>query len=344
MARRNPRALTLGELVVCVVIVAVLTALAAMAFKTVAYRAEDTVARHALMLMARQGYLLAVMDTHERFDLTHFDAALDDFNGEGAAATSGMWAAGNFTFTSASTGFGEVSRGVTVDGVQAALVMRTASGACASAHVDMAGTMVSFTAPTQDCSAQWLLTASGAVPGPVSDPPPATGDPPNALDPLDAAPGRAPDPPPLPGTSNPGPATPTQPGDAAPPTAALPGAEFGGFEDPVRHHPLLNSANAGQAIPLRFSLGGFVGFDVFAPGSPHAHVVDCESRAEAGDPVPAASPGQSGLSYSGGTGRYQWVWKTESAWAGSCVRLAFEFADGTTAWAYFSFKGRGPRR
>jgi hypothetical protein len=44
------------------------------------------------------------------------------------------------------------------------------------------------------------------------------------------------------------------------------------------------------------------------------------------------------LSYDATTDRYNYVWKTEKAWKGSCRKLAVKFNDGSTYEALFQFK------
>jgi hypothetical protein len=41
----------------------------------------------------------------------------------------------------------------------------------------------------------------------------------------------------------------------------------------VDNLPVLNKANAGQAIPVMFSLGGNKGLDIFAAGYPKSQVI-----------------------------------------------------------------------
>ena len=49
---------------------------------------------------------------------------------------------------------------------------------------------------------------------------------------------------------------------------AVPPVPFSGFEEPVDESPTLNRMHAGRAVPLKFSLGGDRGLDIFAAGSP----------------------------------------------------------------------------
>jgi hypothetical protein len=79
----------------------------------------------------------------------------------------------------------------------------------------------------------------------------------------------------------------------------------------------LNAVNAGRAIPVRFSLGGNQG------------LVDSIEET-----VTATT---SSLSYDATTDRYQFVWKTEKTWAGSCRQLVLKLVDGTLHRANFGF-------
>jgi hypothetical protein len=50
---------------------------------------------------------------------------------------------------------------------------------------------------------------------------------------------------------------------------------FGGFFSPVDNLPTVNVVNAGQAIPVKFSLGGNQGMAIFAAGYPKVVVMAC---------------------------------------------------------------------
>jgi hypothetical protein len=52
---------------------------------------------------------------------------------------------------------------------------------------------------------------------------------------------------------------------------------FSGFFQPVNNLPVLNQANAGRAIPVKFSLSGFQGFDIFAAEYPKSQAIVCDS-------------------------------------------------------------------
>jgi len=111
-----------------------------------------------------------------------------------------------------------------------------------------------------------------------------------------------------------------------------PGAWFFG---PVAPFPAFNTVNAGQSIPLIFSLGGNKGLNIFAPGYPRWQVVPCGSSAAVNGTNPTSSNG--GLSYDPLQDRYTYPWKTEKSWAGSCRQVVVRYTDGITYRANFNF-------
>ncbi|MDX6518057.1 MAG: hypothetical protein QOF50_903 [Gaiellaceae bacterium] len=119
---------------------------------------------------------------------------------------------------------------------------------------------------------------------------------------------------------------------------ARPAYAFAGFFAPVENQPTVNVANPGRAIPVKFSLGGDRGLDVLAPGSPSSQRVTCDTGAPLSSVNETVAANASGLSYDAATGRYQYVWKTEAAWAGTCRELDVRLADGTSHRATFRFK------
>ena len=112
---------------------------------------------------------------------------------------------------------------------------------------------------------------------------------------------------------------------------------FSGFFAPVNNLPTVNVAKAGSAIPVKFSLGGDRGLAVLADGSPGSHAIACDSTAaeDAIEETPTVGPG---LSYDAAAGQYVYVWKTDSAWAGTCRQLVVTLADGTSHRANVRFK------
>jgi 2',3'-cyclic-nucleotide 2'-phosphodiesterase (5'-nucleotidase family) len=110
---------------------------------------------------------------------------------------------------------------------------------------------------------------------------------------------------------------------------------FAGFFSPVRNPPTVNSANAGSAIPVKFSLKGNQGLMIFAAGYPKIQFVSCSTGSAQGTPVNTAS--NPGLTYDSRSDQYTYVWKTDKAWAGKCGVLQLMFNDGTTQSALFKF-------
>ena len=113
--------------------------------------------------------------------------------------------------------------------------------------------------------------------------------------------------------------------------------EFTGFFQPV-DNGALNVAKAGSAIPVKFSLGGDQGLDIFAASSPTAVPIGCDT----GKPVDAiettTTSSHSGLTYDAASDQYTYVWKTDKAWSGTCRQLQVMLGDGSLHTADFQFK------
>jgi predicted extracellular nuclease len=113
---------------------------------------------------------------------------------------------------------------------------------------------------------------------------------------------------------------------------------FSGFLPPVDNVGVLNSVKAGQAVPVRFQLGGDRGLDILAPSSPTSVRIACASG-EPVDPIEeTVTAGASGLQYDPATETYTYVWKSEKAWKGTCRRFTLKLDDGTQRSADFQFK------
>jgi hypothetical protein len=120
-----------------------------------------------------------------------------------------------------------------------------------------------------------------------------------------------------------------------------------GFQVPV-HQPygVLNVADAGSAVPLRFRDAGLSGLDILMPtNSPFSRRVDCETLTvpSIGEritpreyPIDTAMPGGSALTRSA-TGVYTYPWKTQEDWAGTCRELVLTRLDGVQHRAFFQF-------
>ncbi|MGH9178131.1 MAG: HYR domain-containing protein [Acidimicrobiales bacterium] len=111
---------------------------------------------------------------------------------------------------------------------------------------------------------------------------------------------------------------------------------FGGFYRPVDNPTVLNQVKAGQAIPVKFGLGGYQGMAIFAAGHPASGRIECSTSAPVDAIDQTVTAGSSSLTYDTGTASYHYVWKTDKAWAGTCRRLVLKTADGVTHEALFT--------
>jgi len=113
---------------------------------------------------------------------------------------------------------------------------------------------------------------------------------------------------------------------------------FTGFFAPIDNLPAFNEMKAGQAAPVKFSLGGNQGLNIFAAGSPSSVQISCNTS-DPIDPVEETeTAGQSSLSYDATTDLYKYTWKTESSWKNTCRQLTVTLRDGTVHTAKFKFK------
>jgi predicted extracellular nuclease len=112
---------------------------------------------------------------------------------------------------------------------------------------------------------------------------------------------------------------------------------WSGFFPPVDNLPTINTAKAGSAIPIKFSLGGDEGLGIFADGYPASTQISCGDGTVMGDNQPAVTAGSSSLSYDPITDTYNYVWKTDKGWSGTCRQLVVVLTDGTTHVANFKF-------
>jgi hypothetical protein len=111
---------------------------------------------------------------------------------------------------------------------------------------------------------------------------------------------------------------------------------FSGFYAPVDNPPICNVVKAGQAVPIKFSLHGYQGMNIFATGSPSSQAGTCAGLTS--DPLEeTATAGQSTLNYDAQADQYIYVWKTEKSWAGTARLLTVTLSDGTKHLARFTF-------
>ena len=113
---------------------------------------------------------------------------------------------------------------------------------------------------------------------------------------------------------------------------------FSGFFSPVNNLPTLNNVNAGRAIPVKFSLSGNKGMNIFALDNPVTVSLNCDSGNPGVDIIETVSAGTSTLNYDAASDRYNYVWATDAAWAGTCRQLRITLNDGTVHVANFRFR------
>ena len=112
---------------------------------------------------------------------------------------------------------------------------------------------------------------------------------------------------------------------------------WAGFFQPVDNLPTVNTVKAGSAIPVKFSLGGNQGLNLFKGGSPASASYTCSGTAPTDAIEQTVTASTSSLSYDATTDQYTYVWKTDKAWAGSCRALVVKLADNTIRTANFQF-------
>jgi serine protease AprX len=112
---------------------------------------------------------------------------------------------------------------------------------------------------------------------------------------------------------------------------------FSGFFQPIDNDKP-NGLQAGSAAPVKFSLGGDRGMEIFAAGYPKSSSISCITSVPTDPLEDTATPGESGLGYSPGSDQYHYVWKTDKGWAGTCRQLSVKLVDNTVHTATFQFK------
>ena len=107
-------------------------------------------------------------------------------------------------------------------------------------------------------------------------------------------------------------------------------AAAGAFRPPIRQAPTLNDRDAGDTVPVKYTVTGL------SPGQTvtlDSEPVGCETLRSTGAASPivtAGSPPQHGEEY-----HVNWV--TDAAWAGTCRRLTLRISGASSSVAYFRF-------
>jgi len=113
---------------------------------------------------------------------------------------------------------------------------------------------------------------------------------------------------------------------------------FRPVDNPGEFDDVVNVAKAGSAIPVKFSLNGDQGLDIFEEGYPKSIRFDCDATDPTVEINETVTAGESSLSYNATSDQYIYVWKTDKSWAGLCCQLVVRLNDGTSHEAYFKFK------
>ncbi|HWN99559.1 MAG TPA: ExeM/NucH family extracellular endonuclease [Blastocatellia bacterium] len=114
--------------------------------------------------------------------------------------------------------------------------------------------------------------------------------------------------------------------------------DFTGFFQPVDNLPTINLMKGGVSVPVKFSLGGNKGLNIFASGYPKSEQIACDSTAPVEGIEETVTAGSSSLSFDPTTNVYTYVWKTEKSWANTCRQLVLKLNDNTIHRANFKFK------
>jgi hypothetical protein len=120
--------------------------------------------------------------------------------------------------------------------------------------------------------------------------------------------------------------------------APTPRYNFEGFFQPVENLPTPNLVSAGRAIPVRFSLGGDQGLQIFAAGHPASGPIACDASEPGSEVTETVTAGGSSLSYDATTDQYTYIWKTDRLWRGTCRMLVLGLNDGSQHFAKFQFR------
>ncbi|HSL12575.1 MAG TPA: M14 family zinc carboxypeptidase [Actinomycetota bacterium] len=102
------------------------------------------------------------------------------------------------------------------------------------------------------------------------------------------------------------------------------------FDGPGPPFGVRNEVQAGSAYPVRFSLGGDRGLDVFAEGYPKSKVCGADDS--------TLESTQQAEAFTFADGEYKYVWKTRPQWKGQCRELVLRFVDNTEQRATFELK------
>jgi extracellular elastinolytic metalloproteinase len=102
------------------------------------------------------------------------------------------------------------------------------------------------------------------------------------------------------------------------------------FRPPIQAAPTLNERDAGDAVPVKYSITGLAdGQAVTLTSEP----VGCDDLRSTAAPTPIQTTGDP--TRQGNTYHLNWV--TDAAWAGTCRRLTLQIEGASSSVAYFRF-------
>jgi hypothetical protein len=113
--------------------------------------------------------------------------------------------------------------------------------------------------------------------------------------------------------------------------------EFTGFIAPVNNPPVVNVMKAGRSVPVKFSLNGNQGLEIFALGYPRSRKVTCDVSAPGDVVEETVSSGNSALTYDAENDQYLYPWNTLRSWTG-CRVFELKLSDGQEFQAVFRFE------
>jgi hypothetical protein len=103
---------------------------------------------------------------------------------------------------------------------------------------------------------------------------------------------------------------------------------FSDFFQPVDNTPTFNQLTAGTGVAVKFSPGGRLWTRHPGRGLAGLPGYACGASATVDDIEQTVTAGSSSLSYDPVSGQYSYIWKTNSAWAGTCRQLLVTLDDG----------------
>lgn len=115
---------------------------------------------------------------------------------------------------------------------------------------------------------------------------------------------------------------------------------FQGFFSPVDNPPFVNTAKAGQAVPVKWRLTDATGHPVSDPTSfvsLTSSPVSCSDFTGTPESAIETYAGASGLQYLG-DGNWQYNWKTPTPYANTCRTMVLYLKDGSSHTANFKFR------